>query len=179
MSEQVLSQDMTFREGKAVFFAKARNGMCYPLGSEKKHVIDGEVVGGGGGPAYFEDHIWSTSLPAYAAGMINQAHFMDPEGYIIDPRCLPVEALRVWPTLDRRSKRLLCLGLINGKDPAEVVKSLPKQASAPPPEPEAAPAILVCPVPGCGQTVEGTADAAVGRAALLTHQRLMHPGWKE
>ena len=180
MNTYKMDVGMTFKHGTASFISKARNGMCWPLGSERRHVIDGEVVGGGGPPAMFDNHRWNTNEPSYAAGMVKQGFFMHPDGYFLDPSCLPDEAMDVWPSLDTRGKTLLALELINGKDPAGAVAELPvphektpkKQATLPPVEP------LKCPVAGCGIVIEGETDPKVGAAALLVHQRLVHPGWQ-
>lgn len=178
MSKHVLATEMSFRGGRATFFAKYREGSCYPLGFEKKHVVDGEVVGGGGGPAFFQDHLWGTNLAEYAAGMVRSPHFMDTEGYVLDPSCLPPECLAVWPTLNRRGKQLLCLDLIGGTDPKEAIAKIPEDAALPKSPPhEAPPESLACPA-GCGVTVEGEKDPGKARAAILMHVRLVHPDWQ-
>ena len=103
---------------------------------------------------------------------------MDAEGYYLDPRCLPGEALAVWPRLDRRGKQLLALALINGINPAEAVASLDVPPEPPPKPEETAHEIFECPVPGCGLKIEGEVNPEMAKLSLLTHQRLVHPHWQ-
>jgi hypothetical protein len=178
MTKHTLQADMTFLLGRAAFFAKAREGVIYPLGSQKVHVIDGQVVGGGGTTAYFKEHRWSTDVPEYAAGMVTQPHFMDIEGYVLDPSCLPSECLKVWPALDRKGKQQLCLSLINGDDPSEAAVSVAEHVvPVEPPVEEPARESFACPV-GCGVSVDGETDPIKARTAILTHVRLVHPNWE-
>jgi len=177
MGEHQLEKEMSFRGGTAVFFAKAKQGVCWPLGSERRVLIDGELIGGGGTPAYFQDHLWATDSDRLAAGMVKQNHFMDPEGYVLDPACLPLEAQSVWPSLDRKGRQKLALALINGVDPSEAVSALPAPIPAKV-SADTAPKTETISCPVCDLKVEDEPDAGKARAAILVHQRLMHPNWQ-
>lgn len=179
MQQFTLPQGMTFIGGVARFFATHKQRVCWPLPNEAHLTPDGKLIQRPTAPAFFTDHLWSTTDPAYAAGMVTQDHFTDPDCFTLDPSCLPDQARQVWPTLDRKGKQQLCLALINSVDPAEAIANLPR-TQAPPAAADVAaePEIVRCPVPGCGLVVSGEADPGKARAALLVHQRLVHPEWE-
>lgn len=174
MTTFALEKPMTFVGGKAVFFSKNKQCVCWPIGAPKQIVVNGDLVTTSGAPAHFENHLWRTDLKDYAAGMVKSPHLGDPHGIEVDPSCLPLPVLKMWKGLTIDEKRAVCLALINSMDPDEAVKNIEPRYETEQDE-AAVPNTYICPV--CNLSIEGETDPARANAALLTHQRIVHPDW--
>lgn len=174
---------MTFEGGIARFVCKSANGICWPIGPPTKIVVNNEVIIKGAGFAQFENGRWGTPDPEYAKGMMTQPHFLDPDGWQLDPACLPKSILPFWGPLKREARKKIALALVAGDDPAKILTTLSdaelEVIRTPPPKVEIKPMEFPCPVPDCGLRVEGISDEHVAKAALLDHVRLIHPEWRE
>lgn len=172
---------MSFEQGTAVFVAKARNALCWPIGASRTSIVNGAIVTVQGAPAFFEDSLWSTRLHDYAEGMIMNNLFSDPEGWSLVPSCLPPEVREIWGRLTTEGKRKAALGLVGGQSGLEVVGSLPVDGvllRSDEPAAKVSPSAPAPSCPVCGLTVEGESDPVKAASALLTHQRLVHPSWQ-
>lgn len=174
-------QKMTFNEGRAAFVSRFREFVCYPVGNPRTMIVDGQVISIPGPATRFIANRWACDDAGAAAGMIRADLFCDQDGFVLDFGCLPDPVAKIWAGLTTPQKRTVALALVNSVDPEEAAAKIPKdvlKAQEPAMQVQGSAQEFVCPVPGCNLKIEGVVDPLKAKTDLMTHQRIVHPGWQ-
>jgi hypothetical protein len=126
----------------------------------------------------FLDNRYRTTDPEIARGMIeNEANFgREAWGWTLELDCVPQELRSLWAGLGIENKRIIGLGLVEGKTADAIfdeldeddVKAAELASSKQATMSEYA---VSCPAAGCGMVATG----AGAQVTLENHLRLMHP----